>query len=326
MSLGSFGTATYRTYRDHVVATIPYFRTKMRFAIPTGRPISSIEKLMLPFKYIIWTCCGVAFACGVLVVVVLRWCLPAHMRAFVIGRRNRYPLLSMWTVWLGNSTVYEPGRNFARYLLMLWTILALVIRTSYQGALFDILRTHRNTKPLDTFRQIHQAKYTIYVSQRMSEYVRAFDVKVQPHIAITPTPDIDQFIPQMGEQAFNGVLVVTETAIRYYNKQHVKARRRILMAKEVVYNNLNVIYVQRRSCLLEAFDKELWRYQSGGLISAWAAKFLQSDYEEERVTGSSSLEYGALAEIFFVYAIAMAHCFAVLLLEIVHGCLFKDRR
>lgn len=49
-------------------------------------------------------------------------------------------MLNLAQVFFGIGLLQTPGRNFARFLFMMFTILCLVIRTAYQGKMFDFLQ------------------------------------------------------------------------------------------------------------------------------------------------------------------------------------------
>jgi len=58
----------------------------------------------------------------------------------VIGRDVHAPTVNLFAAFFGLGQTRLPGRNFARFLLMLYILWCLIIRTGYQGVLYDLLK------------------------------------------------------------------------------------------------------------------------------------------------------------------------------------------
>ena len=77
--------------------------------------------------------------------------------------------MNMWTTVLGyavdNPRIAEHRYfgTFARTILMLWIILWLLIRSSYQGALYTHLQAQRFTSAFDTIEKIQASDCKIIV-------------------------------------------------------------------------------------------------------------------------------------------------------------------
>ena len=289
LTIGLFGTNTYRGY-DTLTNTIAYFMVKVVFGVPRGRQVSNLEKLFLPFRYLIWSSIVFCFGSGFLLVLGLQLFRyhnerrGREVRRFVVGRRNPHPLLTMLNVWLGNSVHKLPGRNFPRFLLMMWVLLAFVLRSAYQGALFDILRLKKSIAPVDTLEKMVEAKYQIYVSNRLEKYVRQMDQKIQPLVHVVPTTTIDLLLLKTLDTDFNGAVVCEEPTVLYFNKYRVPEGQHLIQSPLVIHNIQNTIYVDKSSCLLDAINQELWMYLSSGLIHSWTTKFMKDAFSIRMVT------------------------------------------
>lgn len=315
MSIGMFGTNTFRGI-EKLSSTIPYYSSKVVFAVPRGRPVSNVEKLLMPFQFFVWTGVVVYFGIGIALVLALRY-VGVEARRFVVGRSNKYPLLTMVCVWLGNAAYPVPGRNFARFLLMMWICFAFVLRTGYQGALFDILRFQRSLAPVNSLNQIVSSQFDIYVSTRLGKYVRGMDGIEQSLIRLIPTTKVDEYLMKTVERDFNGVVVVVEPTIAYFNQYKMPKGQQLIYSPVVVHTIQNVIYVDKRSCLLEPFDQELWMYLSSGLITSWKSKFLKKT-SKDQLTGKDFQTMGLpdVMGIFQVYAMLVVVALIVFLGEL----------
>lgn len=144
--------------------SVAYMYPSLLYAIPPGRPYTSLEKLYFPFKIILWSSICALFIIGALVVTILKL-LPKHRRDFVIGTSNDMPLFNMVSVSLGGSLTIEhiPVKNFARTILMIWLIATLVLRNSYQGKLFDNMRSNQRMAPLFTLNDLYESHLKIHI-------------------------------------------------------------------------------------------------------------------------------------------------------------------
>lgn len=109
-----------------------HFYGSLLYAIPNGRPYSSLEKLVFPFRYKIWSLIGLVFLIAVVVMFILKL-MPKNKREFVVGKSTS-PIFNMISIFLGGAiNLYKvPVRNFARTIFLMWLFFSLVVRNAYQ--------------------------------------------------------------------------------------------------------------------------------------------------------------------------------------------------
>lgn len=74
----------------------------------------------------------------------------------------------MVNIFFGGSLVRLPTRNFARTLFCIWIFACTVLRSAYQGALFDFIQKPKSVAPLDTVDELIQHDYTLYMTDLTS--------------------------------------------------------------------------------------------------------------------------------------------------------------
>lgn len=111
----------------YVSTTLFYYVTPMVFIIPPGLPENPIEKLMKPFSNKIWTCLSLSFLLTALIVAIGKF-ITRKRRVFLFGHQNQHPFINTVNLFFGGAMPTLPRRNFARFSLMLWIILSLVVR------------------------------------------------------------------------------------------------------------------------------------------------------------------------------------------------------
>lgn len=130
---------------------------------------TSIARLLQPFRYKLWTSIGILLTIST-VVILLSKRLPAKQRHFIIGGKvNRTPILNMWNAIFGNvipnprMTQFKYFGSFARSLCVLWILFWLVVRSSYQGALYEFLQSQRLISTYDTIEKVRLSNAKIYI-------------------------------------------------------------------------------------------------------------------------------------------------------------------
>lgn len=125
--------------RAVVYNSFVYETSEYTLVFSTGEPYSPFEKLILPFDWETWTAFGVTFTIGFLTIFLLKRFDLAYQK-FIFGSNVRSPAFNMMViVFFGQGQSILPGRNFARYLLMLFILFCLIIRTGYQGVQFEMI-------------------------------------------------------------------------------------------------------------------------------------------------------------------------------------------
>jgi hypothetical protein len=108
------------------------------FAVTKGLSYTPMEKLLLPFDLETWIMILITFAIGFLTIFIIYRC-NRFVQRFVFGTFVQDPSLYLTSIFFGIGVTRLPGRNFARYLMMIFTLYCLIIRTTYQGKMFEFL-------------------------------------------------------------------------------------------------------------------------------------------------------------------------------------------
>ncbi|XP_017156353.1 uncharacterized protein LOC108164897 [Drosophila miranda] len=139
---------------DVMLPSVSYTNFPIVLVIPGGASMSPLERLMKPFRYIIWSCLIVSVLVGLTLIAVLQMMPVPALRDLVLGRSNRLPCLGLWYTLLGGLALRTPRRNFSRYLLVMWLLQTLVLRAAYTGQLYLLLQDAQVRTPLQTLAEV----------------------------------------------------------------------------------------------------------------------------------------------------------------------------
>lgn len=128
----------------HFSATAGYYDIYIFLSIEltlmysAGEIYDSYEKLILPFDTETWILLGISFAIGVFIILFVK-IRHINWKNIVFGSFVETPIFNMVIAFFGQSQNVLPGLNFARYLMIMFILFCLVIRTGYQGVQFDLI-------------------------------------------------------------------------------------------------------------------------------------------------------------------------------------------
>lgn len=115
-----------------------YSEDEYTLVISTGEPYDALEKLILPFDPMTWLMVLITFSCAFLVILIVKFS-SVNTQKFVFGSRVTSPVFNVVIVFFGQTMNILPGRNFARYHLMVFILFSLIIRTGYQGVQYEMI-------------------------------------------------------------------------------------------------------------------------------------------------------------------------------------------
>jgi len=122
----------------HYHITLPIKFNYFIMRVTRGSELTPMQKMAKPFDFPTWTVITVTFLSGFLFIFIVNF-MPKFIQKFVFGTHVHDPTMGMVQIFFGIGLVRAPGRNFSRFMFILFTILCLIIRTAYQSKMFDFM-------------------------------------------------------------------------------------------------------------------------------------------------------------------------------------------
>ncbi|KAG4066326.1 hypothetical protein HA402_000550 [Bradysia odoriphaga] len=256
---------------------VPYHHGSLRFAVPPGKKFSSLEKIFFPFRYKIWYCLSVLFAFVILAIISMK-SLTRTKRTFIIGDRNDAPLLNTVNICFGGSLTRIPKRNFARTLLIIWIVCAMIVRNAYQGTLFGFLRGDQRNRPFSQMDEIFESNVKIYAIRSFFQELYDAVPAIRDRLEIY-SGNISE-LTKLQDDDFDGVFMTQ--IFDYYTYLHPNDR--IFQCKEIIRMVSYTIYLRKHSCLTQPLNQQIQMLTSSGLISGWNSNFKRNSASKLRTT------------------------------------------
>lgn len=282
MTLGFFSSTAIRD--SYMLPSYVYYTTKLVWMVPPGRIISSFEKLLRPFRPILWIFIVLVLATAFAAIRIIKF-HSKRLQDFVFGEEVTDPGLNVVNITLGGSLDKLPKKNFSRFILIVFVIYCFVLQNSYTGGLLFFMRTTvRDPEVTSTNEMIHRNfKFLMYESSSL--FVSNLD-QVMARSEILSADNFTLMLDQIVDPEFNGAFLTSEDHLAYRNILDFP-NRYLSHAPEAICTNNLVIYLNKNSCLAFVIDQIIIHLVSGGIIQKWSTGFIDKNFLKNRHSSSA---------------------------------------
>lgn len=128
--------------------------------IPPGDSFSPFENLVYPFQYDIWLS---------LFIVVVTASLMIFLYRRLFDAKLKMSFTDAMTIVVGGSQKILPQKHHKRIILATFLLFTLVIRSLYQGALFQFLQADKRHKEIHSTDEMMEKGFRFYMYQAYAE-------------------------------------------------------------------------------------------------------------------------------------------------------------
>lgn len=289
----------------------PIHVTPIVFIIPPGRLLSPLEKLFQPFSYFVWIALFIVNTIGMVIILLINYKYKTY-KAFVFGVKVQNPLINMLIATLGSQQIHLPKRNFARFLLMMYLLFCLILRNTYQGAIFKFLQSDGRHKEIQTIDEMLKQEFTFYM------YESSFDL-IQNNSEImkrTKFYEKENFIvdnPLYGHEKIASLEALSDVHSANLNNRDQFVHK---ICNEPLMTISLVLYFRKNFFLRTEIDSKIKALISSGLIDYWLGHSL-NEFKSRENREPTKLNLQELAGPFNILLIGYTTAFLVFVIEIV---------
>lgn len=182
---------------------------------------------------------------------------------FIIGKDIKAPFNNLFAVVYGISVMKLPNRNFARFILMVFIVYCLVLRTVYQGRIYNNMKSNQRKPDLASIDEIMEKKYEFYLYETLAS--RAKNYKFYEMRKVYPNDDIETYRQKTLDPSFRGVVFSYLDQILYLNEKNSK-NFSYHICKELFLMNNFVFYFRKNHYLVEEINDRIDRMLMSGVI------------------------------------------------------------
>lgn len=152
----------------------PYISEDLIFVIPPPASFSSIENLIYPLTPCVWIAL-LSFISTAYFIIFLIQFQSNEIRDIFIGNEIKNPYLNVFIVLLGNVQHKLPKKNFSRFIFTMFLLFSLIIRTAYQGSMYQFIQSERKYKDPQTIDELISKNYNFHILKLSLELFTHFD-------------------------------------------------------------------------------------------------------------------------------------------------------
>ena len=141
--------------------TKSYINQQIAFVIPPGKALNSFEKFIKPLDFYTWIFLLIFIALAVIVIKMV-YKSSKKVQNVVFGEGVQNPNLNLVIAIFGGNIRPEPRNSFARFILMLFLIFCLIMRSLYQGSLFRFIQSKVNHKEAQSIDDMLEKNFTFF--------------------------------------------------------------------------------------------------------------------------------------------------------------------
>lgn len=180
MTIGMYAITTVRSkYMDSIKSHLSF---PFILLVPPGAKLSPFQKFLRPFQLEIWLALSLTFICGFWFVIIVSIMGSNKFKNSVFGERINPPYLNMIDICFGGSLHKLPKKNFPRVMLAAFLIFCLVMRSLYQGLMFQFLQSDDRASPVMTVDEMIEKDFHFYMYSIYQEHTE--NLKIHPRLKL----------------------------------------------------------------------------------------------------------------------------------------------
>ncbi|XP_070496200.1 glutamate receptor ionotropic, NMDA 1-like [Chironomus tepperi] len=254
-------------------SSISYMVYPVFFVLSPEHKVITFEKFLNPFQTTVWIFIVLTFMLGVVIILIIDVKFK-EIRAFVFGEKVNHPMRNMFLAIIGQSQSVLPKNNFARFILMMFLILCLIIRSCYQGSLYKYLQMDERYKEPQTIQELIDKNFTFIMSESNVDIMK----KYRPKISIVTKPtegDEDLDLDFFADTEKKTATFASRVDLLKYSLDHDTFPYKI--CKESFFT-INVVLLYNKNFFLKAsIDDAIQRLLTHGFIEHWINEHDKTD-------------------------------------------------
>ncbi|XP_030381642.1 uncharacterized protein LOC115629334 [Scaptodrosophila lebanonensis] len=243
--------------RQYFSLSAVYQLNYLVFVVANDKDIPQVAHLLCPFRNRVWNLLLLLLLAVLLATPWLRAYLP-------------HPVESLLASTFGNPIGVHrlSGRISVRYLLASWLLFTLVLRSAYQGKMFDVLRVSR-PKPLPNgLGDLLAQNYTLVSGV-------FFDFYPESRTRLVPGKFSVRFkLVQRAKREDRIATISLINNLAHWNMENWDSSR-LVRLHEPVYVYQVVLYFPKHSIFKFVFDRKIEQLEGSGILNHLEQRFVQ---------------------------------------------------
>lgn len=290
-------------------SSLSYLNYPLILIVPKGEKFTVFEKFFMPFQSIVWFLLFLTITTGIVVILIINSKLR-HLKSFIFGNGIKHPLTNMLIIIVGSQQHAVPKRNFARFLLTMFIILCLVLRSIYQGSLYLFLQSDGRHKEVQSIEELISKNYQLLIHDSFVETVEN-DSRI---LRLSHLDKGDEPLDIMMSKSNRTAVVGARLLIVEYSLTHKTFPYKICPEKLLTANV--VLYYAKNFYLKDSIDYYIGKIVSSGFIEYWIGIYDYTKYWKNSKHKPRIIKIEHVKGSFYLLAFGCIFAFVLFLAEI----------
>ncbi|KAG4068684.1 hypothetical protein HA402_002375 [Bradysia odoriphaga] len=273
--MGSAGLVATPLPRKILSFTKPFSYDNVVLVLPNPTPYSAFETLFFPFTLTSWILLALTIVIGTAAIKLLE-CNRKLYYKFIVGTGNPNPYFNLFSALLNGNAFYLPNGTLARFLLMVWILTSMVVRTMYLGQLFTFIKMNKTVPSAANIDELINRRITITLDEDGYGQFFKFDQRLEKllnfyNMSADTGTDYD-FVAETDAYVLLETRLVSET-LRKSSEQRLNLPKPKTIR---IISTAHVIMLPQRFYLKDTMDEIITEMNEFGLTSNWDGPFKEA--------------------------------------------------
>lgn len=146
------------------------------YVLPNPLPYSPLEILLVPFTFSTWIAIVIMLAIAVAMIFIVKQNRSAN--GLVVDLESQSPYMNLVSAFLVGEIHKEPKKNFARFLVIVWILACIVLRTAYQGELYTFMKMNKMKDEIRSIEELIERNISVKLPEELLAVV-TFDQRIE---------------------------------------------------------------------------------------------------------------------------------------------------
>lgn len=295
-----------------------YLNYPIIFIVSPGSRLTVWEKFLRPFGLFVWILFVLTLALGISVILIINFKYK-QLQTFVFGDGVRYPTLNLLIGIVGAQQNILPKKNFARFLLTMYLILCLVLRSIYQGSLFLFLQSDDRHKSVQHIEELVKFNYKIFMDESFNDIIATVPKLTQ--LTQHRTYNSLDYYMKMSDRV---AVVGSKVTLIEYSLDNKKFPYKTC-PENLLTINIGMYFV-KDFFLTSVINEKIGMILSAGLVDHWVSQFDKRHYWKFTKIAPKKLTFMHLKGSFYVLIVGCFVAFVVFMSEVLVSDMISRRK
>lgn len=155
---------------DKLDFSLPIFFEFLKFVVPPGKYYTQMENFGRVFDSMTWALIFIVFLLFGGTVLIITFC-SKKIKIYAFGVRYGNAFMDYLATIFGSALSTAPNMNLPRLIILKFVLFCFIIRTIYQGSLYNFLQSGAKANPIESIDKMISKGFTFFMLNGYANYL-----------------------------------------------------------------------------------------------------------------------------------------------------------